>query len=296
MWWLVGVAMAVELDVHSVENFLRAMEMADAGVPLKLALRRQYLSPESDAQRAFLRYANARSARRLARCVERHPELYGQIEHRLRDVQGAHGSIIQALDAITELFPSLLVPTVYVHVGCFNSGGTATRHGLHVGLEHFTRPEPFPERYRNTWFDVALHEPDVFPRMVIHELAHFQQPDQAPTLLHMALIEGGADFVAHLFAGGVVTPNHDFGRAHEADIWDVFSAQMQDKPMAGTWFYTETGTDWPRDLGYFVGFRIVEAYWEQADDKAQALSDLFALEDVELILEQSGYAQRFAAP
>lgn len=53
------------------------------------------------------------------------------------------------------------------------------------------------------------------------------------------------------------------------------------------------GDDWCADLGYFVGARICEAYYEQAADKQQAIRDLMFVSDPQAILEASGYAARF---
>ena len=178
-----------------------------------------------------------------------------------------------------------MFPQVHLHVGCFDSGGTATDHGLHIGFEHFTRPDPFPERLEDTRWSWALHPIERLPWMVVHELAHYQQVSHGDTLLHQALIEGGAEFVALQFAGGVVTPNMDWGLAHEAEVWEAFAEQMDGPAHIGRWFYTDTGTDWPRDLGYFVGFRIAQAYWAQAEDKSQAMVDLIRLEDVDRIAD-----------
>ena len=51
--------------------------------------------------------------------------------------------------------------------------------------------------------------------------------------------------------------------------------------------------NWYADLGYFVGARICEAYYEQAEDKRQAIEDLLFISDPAAILEASGYAARF---
>jgi hypothetical protein len=44
-----------------------------------------------------------------------------------------------------------------------------------------------------------------------------------------------------------------------------------------------------RDLGYFIGHRIVEAYYNRAADKPQAIREIIAARNVRELLAQSGY-------
>jgi hypothetical protein len=51
--------------------------------------------------------------------------------------------------------------------------------------------------------------------------------------------------------------------------------------------------EWPQDIGYFVGFRIVQSYYENAADKSAAFQEILAVTDYELFLQKSGYAEKF---
>ena len=52
--------------------------------------------------------------------------------------------------------------------------------------------------------------------------------------------------------------------------------------------------DRPADLGYFIGYRIAQAYFEQASDRPSALQVLLRGRDAEAILRESGYAERMS--
>ena len=43
------------------------------------------------------------------------------------------------------------------------------------------------------------------------------------------------------------------------------------------------------DLGYWVGYRIVKSYYHHADDKSQALRDIFEMTDPSTFLAESGW-------
>ena len=46
----------------------------------------------------------------------------------------------------------------------------------------------------------------------------------------------------------------------------------------------------PGDLGYFIGYRIAEAYYAKQTDKAAALRDIIRITDAEDFLARSGYS------
>ena len=50
-----------------------------------------------------------------------------------------------------------------------------------------------------------------------------------------------------------------------------------------------TATDAPADLGYYIGFKITEAYYNNATDKQQAIEDIIKMRDGEKFLKESGY-------
>ena len=48
----------------------------------------------------------------------------------------------------------------------------------------------------------------------------------------------------------------------------------------------------PNDLGYFIGYRIAQAYYEKMSDKRQAVADIITARNgnVRELLAMSGYA------
>ena len=56
--------------------------------------------------------------------------------------------------------------------------------------------------------------------------------------------------------------------------------------------YGRPGDGRPNDLGYFIGYRIAQAYYQRAADKAQAVRDIITGcgAGVHELLGRSGYA------
>ena len=51
--------------------------------------------------------------------------------------------------------------------------------------------------------------------------------------------------------------------------------------------------DRPADLGYFVGFRICQSYYENATDKNMAVIEIIRITNCKDFLEKSNYERRF---
>jgi hypothetical protein len=141
--------------------------------------------------------------------------------------------------------------------------------------------------------------------LVLHELAHFQQaitqgvetyqrifgPDK--TLLALSLREGSADLIAELTTGRHINPEAErYGLAHEVELWSVFEADMSGSDTGDWMFVQPSNSEWPPDLGYWIGYRIAKSYYEHADDKAQAIRDILGLTEFTAFLQASQYDGR----
>ena len=61
----------------------------------------------------------------------------------------------------------------------------------------------------------------------------------------------------------------------------------------GDWLWKQPATsDQPQDLGYAIGARIVESYYESAADKGKAAQQIMAITDYPAFLALSGYGEK----
>jgi len=131
---------------------------------------------------------------------------------------------------------------------------------------------------------------------MVHELVHRNQGPQDGTLLSYTLSEGMADFVAELVTGRITNARlHPYGNAHEKELWAAFQQEMLGKD-SHNWIANgrQETPEKPCDLGYYVGYRIVQAYYQQAADKKQALADILNIRSAPDFLARSGYAAALA--
>lgn len=225
------------------------------------------------------------------------PLFYRAIRPNTQRVAAQTTQIRAGFRKLKELYPEAVFPSVYFVIGRWNSGGTASDHGMLLGTDQNCATADTPRGELSLWERNGLGALDNLPAVVAHEQIHYlQRKGSAPTLLRGAIDEGMADFLAELTAGR--QPNTrllPYGLAHEKQIWADFQ-----KEMLGTswknWIAnaTQETVDKPADLGYFVGYRICQSYYAEMADKKQAVHDILTIADYPAFLAKSRYVEKLA--
>jgi uncharacterized protein YjaZ len=103
------------------------------------------------------------------------------------------------------------------------------------------------------------------------------------------LREGSAEFIAELVTGNKKT--NEYGDKNEKQIWIDFKNELCNE-NSGNWLYNSSSVkDKPADLGYFVGYKIAKEYYNNAQDKKQAVNDIIEMTNPVRFLEISKYDQ-----
>jgi uncharacterized protein YjaZ len=179
--------------------------------------------------------------------------------------------------ALKYLYPQAKFPPVYFVMGAYNSGGASGEAGLFLGAE----------------MQINI---DNIPYIVAHELIHFQQtfPSNNPTLLQQSIIEGSADFIGSLISGGTINEAaNKYGNTYADRLSREFVEKMNGTDYADWLYGTTKKDDRPNDLGYWIGYRIVEQYYNQATNKKQAIYDILNIKDYGQFLKKSGYLDKY---
>ena len=236
-----------------------------------------YIKPGSPGIQAFTKGRIESAASLLTTVRERKADYLKARENSLKMLE-TEKQCRAAFMALKYLYPKAIFPNVYFVIGRFNSGGHSNPKGLIIGAE--------------------MIQSSAVPFMVAHELIHYQQdsiPKKSLNLLAACINEGSADFIAELISGGC--PNkqtHTYGNANEANLWNEFKKIMDDREDSHDWMYSyKPKNGYPPDLGYWIGYKITEAYYAKANDKKQAVSDILHIKDFEKFLNDSGYASKF---
>jgi hypothetical protein len=261
---------SARLVTSDVPRFWRALDMQP---PEGLAahLQQHYLEGGSVGLHDFIQ-GRILSAEDLALYIRSHRARYDSVRTRDLDMTRAEPGIRSAFRKLKALYPDAVFPSVYFVVGRFNSGGTASIHGLLIGVE-------------------MQRSVEQVPAIVAHELIHYQQHYENRTLLAHAFLEGSADFLGEMISGSQINnAAHQYGMAHEQQLWQEFQPHFEDRDYF-PWMYGRPDDGRPADLGYFIGYRIAQAYYNRAPDKAKAIRDIISGGggDVRRLLVESGY-------
>ena len=284
---------AAQLVTSDIDNFWKAFDAAKYGKP-GVVFQRQYFDKGSAGLKAFKRV-------RIDQCsfietLASHPGYYASIRESTLRVNSMKEQIHASFRKLKTLYDAAVFPDVYFLIGCMNSGGTTADAGLLIGTEMYGRTPDTPNEEMDDWLRAVTKPVELIPHIVAHELIHYQQKYSAAklTLLGASITEGSADFIGELISGKHInTDLHDYANAKEQELWTEFKAEM-DGARTGNWLYQgDKAKDRPADLGYYMGYKICEAFYKKATDKKQAVKDILEIKDFKQFLTDSGYEKKF---
>ena len=289
----------VRLETSDIDNFWRAYDISEGKTTdEKIEIyEKEYLASGSIGLRDFVKL-HIQDAEKLVNAIEAMPKYYASIRKSSNRVLEMTNRIRGYMHAWKDLHTEAVFPDVYFVIGRMMSAGTFSPNGLLIGTEMLSCTDDLPEEELSPVYINLVKPIEYLPYVVIHELIHPQQQYDfdGNTLLGQSLTEGAADFLGELASGGFLNQlQHEYGRIHESALWDDFYKVMLEDNMKN-WLYNyyEDLGDRPPDMGYFMGYRICESYYEKMDDKRQAVRDILAIKDgpdALRFLQESGYGQ-----
>jgi hypothetical protein len=278
-------ALFVYADVH---NFIRVFGLLrDGGDTLEI-LQKEYLDKGTPGLKMFIEKYDL-TVERLLKAIRKYPEKYASLDEMpplLLELERANR---EAFVKVKELIPQAVFPPTYFLVESRRGIGSGSKEGQLIAVDKWKHPV------------------DNKVTMIVHELIHFQQvmavgydkyiamfgPEK--NLLGLCIREGTAEFFALKITGRITQHKAlDYIDENGDRLWDLFVTDMNGSET-GDWMWRKPEDSLqPPHVGYALGCRIVEAFYERADDKAQAVADILSVTDYPVFLERSGYAAQFA--
>ena len=245
--------------------------------------QKDYLDAGSDGVKGFIKM-RIESGENLSKTIKDNLSYYTAIRNSSFSINNKRDTVYKYFKGLKSIYPSAVFPNIYFVIGAKNTGGTTFKGGLIIGAEMFGKEtENFKPRLNI----------DVIDLVVIHELVHFQQNYISDnTLLAQSIKEGAADFICELITGN--HPNkttYEYGDSHEKELWQEFEKKMTSKDWT-PWLYYSKHKSRPQDLGYWMGYKIVKAYYNKAEDKSKAVYDILNIKSFNDFLQQSNYNPR----
>ncbi len=276
---------------EDIENFVRSMEAIAGGMDSAQALQAIYFDHATPGLLMFMDKYDL-NVNRMINALNKYPEEYARIPKTLDILLSRENDFRQSYAGIKGAIPNAVFPPTYFLVAGYRGIGSGSIEGPLISIEKQTS--------ESIYDDLAA--------TLVHEMVHMEQlaaqgeayfaifSGAERTLLATSIREGGATFMTQLIAGGskYQKPAEDYYLAHEEELWRAFGSEMYGNEM-GDWLWSEpANTDWPRDLGYVIGARIVEHYYNNAADKHKAAARIMAITDYPGFLTLSEYGLKFA--
>lgn len=241
-------------------------------------IQRLYVNKGTPGLLAFMK-ARSYDAGLWAQLIRKYPKFWQSIRPNTLRVKNEVGAINKSIAALKKLYPEMRPAAMYFTIGGLRSGGTTTGDMVLVGAEIATADRYTDASELSDWLKNVFRnqQSNNLVSLNIHEYIHTQQKgDDGLLLLAQCIKEGSADFIAELVTG---QKNNNaymlYGRAHEQELKDKFKIEMFSGAM-GNWLYNGSSRPHP-DLGYFMGYRICQSYYQHHLTKRQAIKTMVEL-------------------
>jgi hypothetical protein len=279
-----------EIITADMDNFWKAYEAAKPDFKAEV-FEDLYFKNGTYGLESFLA-KRIKSPERLTAAIISHPKYFANLKSSTAMIPAFKQAILNSFVKLKEIYPKAIFPPVYFEIGAMNSGGTTSGNGILIGADMYGLTPQTDLTEMNDWHKAVLKSVQEIPHIVAHELIHVQQNFDGGSLLAACLKEGGADFIAELISGKHINQHvHDFANPREEELWNEFKTRMHEKDYSG-WLYSNIPGR-PNDLGYWMGYKIVQAYYDNAPDKQKAIDDFMNIKNVQKFLEKSRYAEKF---
>lgn len=287
-----GAPRGPDIRIDDVTRFY-ALYDGTGGKPSVQQIEHDYLADASQSLREFAKLRRV-TAQSIADRLNSDPAMYAKAKQCLATLPAVKKRLIVSFDRLAALYPQARFPPVAIVVGRGRPVGITNPAGVTIGLEALCAAD--------------FMNPDVedrFVHVIAHEYVHIQQTmdgefepgDPRATVLRLALAEGAAEFIGELISGDVGNGRHAaWTRGKELQIETAFVRDMDGTDLSAWFFNYRSGSDEPYDLGYWVGYRIVKAYYLQATDRKAALKDIIELDDPKAFLAKSGWTPGMPLP
>jgi hypothetical protein len=282
----------MQVLTSDLDNFWKLYDQIGKPGADKL-LMNNYIMKGSQGLRTFFEVRMGLRVTNIIETVNKRRKYFESIRPVTQQLYKFKPRMIDAAKKLKALYPDAIFPPTTFTIGTFSAFGTADGgSGQLIGAEFLCDTNTVAKGELNDWEKTVISDTSRILGILMHELIHIeQQTTPSNTLLGKAINEGAADFITQLVLGyNLNTAIHEYGNAHEKELIANFKRQM-DGENTSDWLYNGINTKdgIPGDLGYYVGYKICEAYYNKSADKKQAVKEILTIPDFKKFLEQSNY-------
>lgn len=242
------------------------------------------------------------SAEEYVRMINNYPRFFSSLRANTLKANQLAEELNIGIQKLETVYPNLKPAKIYFTVGCMRTNGTTVDSLVLIGSELAMADQQTDisefEGGTKEWLSGFLSTNPLKNLVLlnVHEYVHTQQEPQLNNLLSIAIREGVAEFVSTLAMNAPsASPAVDFGKKNALAVREKFELEMFYPNNRPKWFWSNYPNEFGvRDLGYYVGYAMCENYYEQAEDKAEAIKQMVELDftneaEVEEFIKKSNY-------
>jgi uncharacterized protein YjaZ len=221
---------------------------------------------------------------------------YNSIRQTTINIQNDSVKIRKYTHQFKKLYPKAVFSNIHFVVGQFKHGGTVIKGNTIIEIQKNAKTETTKSEFLRL---DNLIDYNSFASLIIHEQVHVNQKKGLRTfftneLLSKSISEGSADFIMFLITKQLpshIRKTYVYGNDHEYELWLKFKNDLKNdyKEIRKNWLYNYNRKNIPPDLGYFIGFKICEKYYNESSDKIKAIEFILNGDNYSKMIELSHY-------
>ena len=293
-------ASSLQITTSDIDNFWYAFDQLAVRKDSVRVFQELYIHKASPEFKKFLELKNF-TAEEYVYSIRTLPKFWNSVRPMTERVTSRVGELTPFFQNMKALYPEYEQPAVCFAIGTLRTGGTTSKGLILIGTEIAAGDSTIhkSELEEDDFLRTVLGNTGDTIAMVAHEAVHTQQPardNENASLLKQAIIEGAADFTASLVLekSTMNKTTFHYGIMHEENLWKEFYQDVKKEASFEEidWFYDYRSSR-PADLGYFIGYKICEAFYKKAGNKEEAIAAIIEMTDPEDFLKKSGYREKF---
>lgn len=295
-----GCQATYEFETSDITNFWAAYDMLETAktkADSVKVIQENYLDMASEHFKEFIT-SRSLKAEGYVRAIAAYPKFWTSVRPLTEDVVNRKAEIYKVFSAYKKILPNFKQPDICFAIGYLTTGGTTDKNLIFIGTEIAASNQTVDKSEMTTQMKNVVEGTGDIAAYIAHETIHTQQRDSRlfisgkNALLEQSIREGIADFFTLEFLGLNVNEDiFEYGENNECELWKAFEQDLKNHPRDyRKWVYNRaTSKERPRDLGYYIGYKIAKAFYDKQQDKKKAIKTLLNVRKYDKVYKQSQY-------
>ncbi len=199
-------------------------------------------------------------------------------------------SILFYCNKAAQLYQGAPLNDIYFMISSWKQGGTVTSSGLSIGIQYFCGYDSLNVEEIGKQVARNISPRNKLIPVIIHEQIHKWYKYSNPKYVYEACLkEGNCDFLAYKITGQIVATDDrwQYFEKIKDSVRTVFKKEYAEKRSAADWLSIESKKFSYGAAGYYIGFKICEAFYNRSKNKRKALKQIIEMKNPAWILKKS---------